>query len=71
MASADDGKGVVLGLLRTREGRNILAEVYFFICLLHFEVISFQGRGSGRGNRELSRPGGVGWRICSKVLKPL
>ena len=36
----DDGRGVVLSLLRTREGSNILSEAYFFICLLLFHVIS-------------------------------
>ena len=71
--SADDGKGMVLSLLRTREGSNILAEAYHYICLLHFEIFIFRGgaRGGGTvtdGGRVRGRWGG--WRICSKVFKP-
>ena len=55
MASADDGKGVVLSLLRTREGSNILAEAYHYVCHLHFEILTFQGRGSRRGKCYRSR----------------
>ena len=40
--TADDGKGVVLSLLRTREGSNILAEAAYLICFLLFQSISFQ-----------------------------
>ena len=53
---SNDGKGVVLSLLRTREGSNILAEAYFYICFFLFQFISFQGRGSGREDRHRSRP---------------
>ena len=45
--SPDDGKGVVWCLHTTREGSNILVEAYHHICLLHFEIIPFQGRGEG------------------------
>ena len=47
--SADDGKGVVLCLHRTREGSNILAEAYYLIWLLLFQFLFFRGGSSREG----------------------
>ena len=76
MVSADDGKGVVLSLLRTREGSNILAEAYYYICLFLFPAYFFSGKGFGEGKpcevearAGLTGGGGGLVKMCSNLNK--